>query len=157
MLLNPGGNNYERIQIESIIKASEIGTGGAYIEFPFNVEEEFGVKGRVKVVCYFDDVEYKGSLVKMGTQCHIVGIKKEIRRKIGKGIGDKVQIRLYKDESERSIDAHPLLKREFNKDETLRKNYEKLSYTRKKEILNHLVSAKKEETLKRRLEKIIKP
>lgn len=78
-----------------------------------------------------------------------------VYRKIGKGIGDKVQIRLYKDESERSIDTHPLLKREFNKDETLRKNYEKLSYTRKKEILNHLVSAKKEETLKRRLEKII--
>ncbi|MGE5604107.1 MAG: YdeI/OmpD-associated family protein [Bacteroidota bacterium] len=142
-------------KFESVIQASEIGSGGAYIEFPFNVEKEFGVKGRVKVICVFENVEYRGSLVKMGTQCHIIGIPKDIRNKIGKNIGDKVQVRLYKDESERTVEVHPLLIEEFNRGKALQENYDNLSYTRKKEILNQLTSAKKEETLKSRLEKIV--
>lgn len=140
---------------ESVIKASEIGSGGAYVEFPFHVEQEFGVKGRVKVICHFENAEYRGSLVKMGTQCHIIGVPKEIRKQIGKNIGDSVQIRLYKDESERVIDLHPLLMAQFETDKTLQENYDKLSYSHKKEISSLLTSAKKEETVQRRLEKII--
>ncbi len=142
-------------KFETIILASKIGSGGAYIEFPFNVEKEFGVKGRVKVICFYEDIEYRGSLVKMDTQCHIIGITKKIRNKIGKNIGDKVKIRLYKDESERTIDVHPLLIQEFNRDKLLQENYKKLSYTRKKEIFNQLTNAKREETKERRLKKII--
>lgn len=142
-------------KFESIIKASEIGRGGAYVEFPISVEEEFGVKGRVKVVCYFEDIEYRGSLVKMGTTCHMIGIQKKIREKLEKDIGDKIQVRLYKDEAERIVEVHPLLLIEFDKDSILKENYEKLSYSRKKEIFKSLTGAKKEETVKRRLEKII--
>lgn len=36
---------------------------GAYIEIPFDVEAIFGAK-RVKVKATFDDVEYRGSIVK---------------------------------------------------------------------------------------------
>lgn len=142
-------------KFEAIIQASEIGRGGAYIEFPFNVEKEFGVKGRVKVICFYENIKYQGSLVKMDTQCHIIGITKEIREKIGKNIGDKVKVCLYKDESERTVDVHPLLIQEFNRDKELQEKYEKLSYSRKKKIFDQLTSAKKEETVKRRLEKIV--
>lgn len=142
-------------QFEATIKTSEIGKGGAYIEFPYQVEKEFGVKGRVKVICYFENIEYRGSLVKMGTQCHIIGVPKEIRSKIGKNIGDPVQVRLSKDEEERVVEIHPLLMEVFDTDKTLFETYETLSYTRKKEISNLLSSAKKEETLKNRLDKII--
>lgn len=74
---------------------------------------------------------------------------------LGKKIGDKVKVHLYKDESERTIEIHPLLIQEFNRDKALRENYEKLSFIRKKELLNQVTSAKKEETLKSRLEIII--
>ncbi len=142
-------------KFESIIKASSIGSGGAYVEFPFNVEKEFGIKGRVPVICRFDNVEYIGSLVKMGTSCHIIGVTKEIRNKISKDIGDKIKVKLSKDEVERVVDLHPLLKSEFGKEKILKINYEKLSFTRKKEINVLLTDAKKEETLKGRLNKII--
>jgi len=145
----------KELKFEAIIKSSEIGNGGAYIEFPFDVEKEFGVKGRVKVVCFFEDIEYRGSLVKMGTECHIIGILKEIRKKLNKNIGDKVQVRMYHDESERTIEINPLLAEEFDRDKSLQEKYEKLSYTLKKEIFNQLSSAKKGETLKNRLAKII--
>ncbi len=56
---------------------------GAYVEIPFDVKAEFG-KGRVPVTATFDGIPYEGSLVKMGTECHIIGIRKDIRSKIGK-------------------------------------------------------------------------
>jgi hypothetical protein len=64
---------------------------GAYIEIPFDVKAEFG-KGRVPVIATFDGVEYKGSLVKMKTPCHIIGIRKDIRAQIGKQPGDIIKV-----------------------------------------------------------------
>ncbi len=64
---------------------------GAYVEFPFDVKEEFG-KGRVKVTATFDGHEYEGSLVRMKTPCHIIGIRKDIREAIGKQPGDVIKV-----------------------------------------------------------------
>ncbi len=64
---------------------------GAYVEFPFDVKAEFG-KGRVKVHATFDGEPYDGSLVRMQTPCHIIGIQKAIRAKIGKQAGDIVAV-----------------------------------------------------------------
>jgi len=64
---------------------------GAYIEIPFDVKAEFG-KGRVKVNATFDGEPYEGSLVRMKTPCHIIGIRKEIRAKIGKQAGDTIKV-----------------------------------------------------------------
>ncbi len=64
---------------------------GAYIEFPYDVRQEFG-KGRVKVLASFDGELYEGSLVRMKTPCHIIGIRKEIRAKIGKQPGDTIKV-----------------------------------------------------------------
>lgn len=64
---------------------------GAYIEFPYDVKEEFH-KGRVKVEATFDGIPYIGSLVKMKTPCHIIGIKKDIRKQLGKQAGDMIKV-----------------------------------------------------------------
>lgn len=64
---------------------------GAYIEFPYDVRTEFG-KGRVKVSATFDGVPYEGSLVRMGTPAHILGVRKEIRKQIEKQPGDEIEV-----------------------------------------------------------------
>ncbi|MCI8528220.1 MAG: DUF1905 domain-containing protein [Lachnospiraceae bacterium] len=70
---------------------------GAYIKVPFDIRKEFG-KGRLKVQAVFDDVVYEGSIVNMGvknedgTICYIIGIRKDIRAKIGKQPGDWVHV-----------------------------------------------------------------
>lgn len=66
---------------------------GAYVEIPFDVKTEFG-KGRVPVSATFDGEPYEGSIVRMGTPCHILGIRKDIRAKIGKQPGDTVEVTL---------------------------------------------------------------
>lgn len=66
---------------------------GAYVEIPFDVKAEFG-KGRVPVHATFDGEPYDGSLVRMGTPCHIIGLRKSIRARIGKQPGDIVHVTL---------------------------------------------------------------
>ena len=71
--------------------------GGAYVEFPYDIRKEFG-KGRVKVHATFDGEPYDGSIVNMGVKnpdgsiCYILGILKDIRKKIGKQPGDSVHV-----------------------------------------------------------------
>jgi hypothetical protein len=70
---------------------------GAYIVFPYDIKKEFG-KGRVKVSVLFDKVPYVGSIVNMGMKnedgsiCYIIGILKEIRKKINKQAGDTIEV-----------------------------------------------------------------
>ena len=64
---------------------------GAYVEIPFDVKEAFG-KGRVPVHATFDGEPYDGSLVRRGTPCHILGVLKDIRAKIGKKPGDTISV-----------------------------------------------------------------
>jgi len=46
----------------------------------------------VKVSATFDGELYDGSLVRMKTPCHIIGIRKEIRTKLGKQPGDIIHV-----------------------------------------------------------------
>lgn len=78
------------------ILPSEVGKGGAYVIFPYNIHEEFG-KGRVKVHAEFDGIPYEGSIVNMGVKnkdqiCYILGVRKDIRQQLGKTIGDFLQV-----------------------------------------------------------------
>jgi len=78
-----------------IMKVPDI--DGAYVAFPYDVRREFG-KGRVKVSATFDGTQYDGSIVNMGVKnddgsvCYIIGLRKDIRGKIGKQPGDSVRV-----------------------------------------------------------------
>ena len=63
----------------------------AYVEVPFDIKALFG-KGRLAVHATFDGVPYDGQIVKMGTPCFIIGLRKDIRKQIGKSFGDRVHV-----------------------------------------------------------------
>ncbi|UNC92335.1 DUF1905 domain-containing protein [Candidatus Contubernalis alkaliaceticus] len=88
--------NSKIYEFDAVIqKVPEI--NGAYVEFPFDVRAEFG-KGRIKVHATFDGESYDGSIVNMGVKnpdgsvCYIIGLRKDIRAKIGKQAGDSVRV-----------------------------------------------------------------
>ncbi len=136
-----------------ILKHEDI--DAAYVEFPFDVETEFRVKGHVKVKAWFDDVPYRGSLAKMGHACHWLGITQEIRKKLGKKPGDRVHVLLNQDLEERTVtppdDFLSLLK---NNPDSLA-FFTRLSFTHQKEYVEWIESAKKAETRSARLEKAL--
>lgn len=61
------------------------------------MKKEFG-KGRVHVHATFDGYHYDGQVVRMGTPCHIIGITKDIRAKIGKQPGETIKVSLQERE-----------------------------------------------------------
>lgn len=80
------------IEFDALIhKVSDM--DAAYIEIPFDVKAVYG-KGRVKVAATFDGHPYTGSIVRMGLPCHILGLRQDIRRAIGKQPGDYVHVTL---------------------------------------------------------------
>jgi hypothetical protein len=128
--------------------------GGAYVLFPYDVEKEFGTKGRVPVKATFDGVPYSGSLVKYGHPQHMLGLLSDIRKQIGKQAGDSVEVVVWKDEQERTLEVPPAF-RDFMKKEGVLGAFEKLSYTHKKEYCRWINEAKKDETRERRLKKSV--
>ena len=89
-------------EYESIIYEADR-KGGAYVVFPYDIRKEFG-KGRVKVHASFDGEPYDGNIVNMGVKnedgsiCYIIGLRKDIRTKIGKQPGDHVHVTIKKRE-----------------------------------------------------------
>lgn len=128
--------------------------GGAFVEVPFDVEAIFGSK-RPKVKALIEGVPYRGILTRMGTECHILGIRKEIREQIGKTFGDEIQVTVEPDLEERVIEIPKDLMKELKKDKEAKTFFDKLSYTHRKEYVTWVTEAKKEETRQNRIVKTI--
>lgn len=128
---------------------------GAYIEFPYDVEKEFGTKGQVKVKASFDGVEYRGSLANMGLGCHILGVLQKIRKEINKQPGDMVHVILQKDEEPRVVEIPEDFKEKLEENSSAKDFFESLSYSGKKKYVDWITSAKKAETRDKRLKEAV--
>ncbi len=123
----------------------------AYVAIPFDVEEVYGTKGQVKVKATFDGYPYRGVIANMGTGCHIIGLRKDVRSAIGKQVGDIIKVTIEKDEEERVVEMPEELVRLLSKNKTAKTFYDTLSFTNRKEYAVWISSAKKEETKEKRL------
>lgn len=128
--------------------------GGAYVLFPYDVEKEFGTRGRVPVKATFDGVAYTGSLTKYGHPQHMLGMTKAVREQTGKGPGDTVVVELSKDDESRTIEVPADLAKAI-KAEGLLPFFESLSYTHRKEYCRWISEAKREETRLKRVQKAV--
>lgn len=127
------------------------GIDGAYVEFPYDVEVEFGLKGQVKVKASFDGFEYRGSLAKMGYSCHFLGMTKAVRSEIGKKPGDTVNVKIMQDIELRVVEVPEDLEKRLDENQAAKAFFEGLSYTNQKDYVFWITSAKKEETRGKRL------
>ena len=130
------------------------GGGGAYVEVPFDVEKAFGSK-RPKVRAIIEGVPYRGTLVRMGSECHMLPVLKGIREQVGKTFGDEVKITVEADAEPRVIEIPKDLLKELKKDKAVKAYFDKLAYTHRKEYVNWVKDAKKEETRRSRILKTI--
>jgi hypothetical protein len=128
------------------------GGGGAYVEVPFDVEKAFGSK-RPKVKAMIEGVPYRGTLVRMGTECHIFPVLKAIREQIGRDFGDKVKITVEADAEPRVVEIPKDLLKEFKKNKEAKAFFDKLAYTHQKEYVMWIEEAKREETRQNRVMK----
>lgn len=130
------------------------GGGGAFVEVPFDVEAAFGSK-KPKVVATIEGVPYRGMLVRMGTECHLLIILKGIREQIGKTFGDEIRITVEADTEPRVVEVPPELAKALKKEKAARAYFESLAYSHRREYVGYITEAKKEETRLRRVAQTI--
>lgn len=140
------------IEFKAIIQQHE-GKDAAYVTPPFDIQEVFGAK-RVKVKASFDGEPYRGSIVTM-SGCVMLGMTKEIRSKIGKGFGDEVFVVIEKDEEERTVVLPEAVLEAFKAEPALKSAFEAFSYSHQREYSLWLESAKREETKRERIAKML--
>lgn len=130
------------------------GGGGAFVEIPFDVEKAFGSK-RPKIKAMIEGVSYRGTLVRMGSECHMLIILKGIREQISKDFGDEVKITVESDTKPRIIEVPKDLLKELKKDNDAKAFFDKLAYTHQKEYVKWIEEAKRGETRQARVVKTI--
>jgi hypothetical protein len=128
--------------------------GGAFVRVPFDVEQTFGKK-RVKILATIDGVSYRGSLVRMGTECHLLLILKEIRQQIGKTFGDEVEITVQEDSEPRVVNVPEDLRVALEADPSARSFFDKLAYSHQREYVMWIEEAKRPETRQKRIQGIV--
>ncbi len=146
---NPGP-----IEFTGVIKTNKENSS-TWIDFPYALKETYGVGNLVPFIATFDGhVTYRGSLAKMGRDCAMVLLRKNVFVEIDKKVGEEVAIRIVLDDKPRELTIEKdlrLLLEEGNVWEI----FSALSFTHRKEYMEWIESAKKTETRQNRLAKIV--
>lgn len=121
--------------------------------FPESAEESFGSKGNIPVKITVDGHPFDHTL--LGSRNgHYLVYNEFIRRAVGKKIGDSVHVTLEKDEQPRIFTA-PAYLETILKDNGVLEAFLKQPDYLKREQVNKIELAKKEETKANRIKKLI--
>lgn len=121
---------------------------------PFDVPSVFGTKARVPVRGTINGAAFRSSLCNMGDGYFMV-VNKELRAAAQCKAGDTVDIVLERDREERVIETPDEIKKAVSSNKTAQATWESLSFTHKKEWVRAVADAKKEETRRARIEKLV--
>ena len=91
----------------------------------------------------------------MGLPCYIIGITKEIRKKIEKEPGDIIEVTIEKDEEDRVVEIPTDFKERIELDNNIKEFWNTLSFSIQKKYVTWITSAKKEETRNKRIDTAI--
>jgi bifunctional DNA-binding transcriptional regulator/antitoxin component of YhaV-PrlF toxin-antitoxin module len=140
-------------QIIEVVLEQAPGMNATGITIPFDVEEVFGTK-RVPVKATINDVEYRGSIVRMGG-VYCLGIPKAFRDSAGVKAGDNIVVTLEADSAPREVAMPDDLVDALKKIPGGVTTWETVSYTVRKEQVRAIEDAKQSETRQRRIEKAV--
>jgi hypothetical protein len=128
--------------------------GGHFVEVPGEIVQELGGKGRIAIRATFNHIPYRGSIMRMGGT-YMLGVTKGIMEKAAADTGDALDVVLENDDAPREVAVPAELTAAFRRKAGLRKAWDALSYTARKEHAGSIESAKKPETRARRVTKVL--
>ena len=126
-----------------------------YLDVPFNVEDAFCKKGQVKVKGTINDFPYRSSVMPHGDGTHYMVVNQTIREAIGLNRGDKVNVTMEIDLEPRTVEVPEDFQKLLDEDPTAKTKFEGFTYSHKKEWVDWINAAKREETRVKRIQKAI--
>jgi Flp pilus assembly protein CpaB len=143
----------QELRFRAKIEGKEAGVVAA-IAPPVDVPKYFGTRARVPIRGTINGYPFRSSLMPCGER-RMMPVNKKLCEGAGVQPGDTVDVVMERDEEERTVEAPAILKKELARNKTAQANWEKLSFTHKKEMTLAISGAKQEETRTRRLAKIM--
>ena len=134
-----------------ILQAGKTATG---IEIPAKVVDSFGMGKKPPITVTINGYTYRNTVAVMGG-VYMVGISAEHRKGAGVEGGDTIEVNIELDTKPREVEVPADFQKVLNKNATVKKKFETLSYSKKNGLVLPIKDAKTEETRQRRIEKAI--
>ncbi len=130
-------------------------TGEVLVVAPFSVEEAYGTKEELLVQTTIEGFPYQGELLPLGDGYHGLVIPREVRRAVGKTVGDILHVALRRDLSERVIKLPEDLDAGLAQDAAALKFFKTLTKLEQRSYVRYLKGSKTPEIRGKRLTEIV--
>lgn len=126
------------------------------IRIPVDVQKVWGTRGQLKVSGEINNFGFRSSLFPTGKGEHILLVNKKMQAGAGAGPGDIAEFTLQPDGEERVVTAPRELTKAFSDagEAGLRRWFEKLNYSTRKEIAGWVAEVKSAEARERRAQQM---
>jgi hypothetical protein len=125
------------------------------VDVPQRVSQAFGKRGYVPVVGTLNGQPIRATLVPKGGGFHRLYLNGEMRKRAQVKGGDAVNITLERDTQPRDLPMPEALALALEQNPSARAVFDRLTASRKKEILSYLNWLKRPETLKKNVDRLI--
>ena len=127
--------------------------GSGFVELPFDAKKEFG-RARPPVKVSINGYTFRSTIAVYGGR-YYVPVRRDRREAAGVEAGDIVRVTIAPDTEARTVEPPAELAAALAKNGPARAQWERLSYTHKKEHAEAIHQAKKPETRTRRLQETL--
>ena len=144
------------IEFDAPLKSSPSSGAACFVDFDHDLGALYGKGNLVPVrVVWDEDVEYRGSIAKMGGDCAMVLCRKDVLARLGKRAGDTVHVRIELDTAPRPVMIPQALAATLAADSVASAGWARLSPSSQRDYADWIAGAKQPATLQRRLEKAL--
>jgi hypothetical protein len=144
----------EKVKFETVIEPAR-GPGATVALIPMEHVPALGGMKQKRAFGWVNGVEFMTSTFPYKGEGLWVGVPKATRVAAGLVVGDRCTMELMLDETPRLVEVPPELAAAFEADPELRAGFDKLSFSRKRELADPISEAKKPETRAARLDKAL--
>ncbi len=117
-------------------------TGDVFVVAPFSVFEQYSTKEELPVQTTIDGFPYQGELTPIEDGYHALVVPREVRRAVGKTVGDLLRVALSHDLSERVVTMPDDLAAALDQDAAAQKFFKSLTKPEQRAYVRYLKGAK---------------
>ena len=125
-----------------LVRPDGVGTW-TYLDIPLEIAEKLRGKGQIKVAGTVNGHPFQTSARPHGDGTHYIVVNKSIRDAIQVTPGDVVHVAMAQDTAPRTVAVPTDFAKAMAGNEKITKSFDSLSYSRKKEFVDWVESAKK--------------
>jgi hypothetical protein len=137
-------------EFEAVLEADPH-TGDVFVVAPFSVAEMYGTQEELLVRTAIEGFPYQGELLPLGDGYHGLIIPREVRRAVGKTVGDVLRVQLSHDLSERVVTLPEDLAAGLAEEEAAFKFFKSLTKLEQRAYVRYIKGAKNPATRAKRL------